>query len=265
VSDIVNKDIEIAVIGAGRFGRFWGKHLSRFYPVSFYDTDISCQPLVEPFGNWAPLHECLNKDFIFLTIPIRGIENFLKEYSSHFAPGTVLLDCASVKMVVMDWFQQHLPENIHFAATHPLFGPDSARNGLEGHTITLIPGKIPFGLYSSLVDLFSERMRLRMLNISAEGHDRLMAYNLSLIHHLGRTFHDMHISQISLKMASLSKLNHIARVTMNDSEELFYDFYHFNPFAKEVEENFLRSFRKISDNIGAYFKERKQTEDLTCQ
>lgn len=242
MSGIENKDIEIAIIGAGRFGCFWGAHLSRFYPVSFYDTDTSRKPFIEPFGKWMSLQKCLSKDYIFLTIPIRSIENFLKEYAPYFTPGTVLLDCASVKMVVMDWFQRNLPKEIHYAATHPLFGPDSARNGLEDHTITLIPGRIPFQHYSFLVDLFAERMRLRVLTLSAEEHDRLMAYNLSLIHHLGRTFHDMHISQISLKMASLSKLNHIARVTMNDSEELFYDFYHFNPFAKEAEKKFSKKF-----------------------
>ena len=259
-----DRQIEFSIIGAGRFGCFWGQHLSRFFPVSFYDSDESRKHVVEPYGSWAPLKECLNKDFIFLTIPIRKVEGFLREHIGDFKPGSVLLDCASVKMVVLEWFQKLLPENIYFAATHPLFGPDSARNGLEGHTIALIPGRIPFSQYHFLVNLFSEGMKLRALNISAEEHDRLMAYNLSLIHHLGRTFDDMHISQVSLKMASLDKLNHIARVTMKDSEELFYDFYHFNPFAREVEENFLSSFQKVSRNIQTYFEERKKLEEATC-
>lgn len=260
-----DKKIDFSIIGTGRFGCFWGQHLSRFFPVSFYDTDESRKPLVESYGTWAPLKECLDKNFIFLTIPIRKIENFLRDHAGDFKPGSVILDCASVKMAILEWFQKYLPENIYFTATHPLFGPDSARNGLEGHTITVIPGRIPFHQYNFLVNLFCNSMKLRALNISAEEHDRLMAYNLSLIHHLGRTFHDMNISQVSLKMASLSKLNHIARVTMNDSEELFYDFCHFNPFAREVEENFLSSFRKISANIEAYFEWRKKLEDATCQ
>jgi prephenate dehydrogenase len=249
-----NKPIEFAVIGAGRFGIFWGRHLSKYHPVYFYDRDISRKNLIKQFGAWASLEECLCKPFIFLTIPIRRIEGFIKEYAADIRPGSVLIDCASVKMIVIDWFQQHLPEQIYFAASHPLFGPDSARNGLTDHTIALIPGRVPFRHYSVLVDLFAEKMQLRVLNITAEEHDRLMAYNLTLIHHLGRTFHDMQISQLALKMASLSKLNHIARVTMNDSEELFYDFHYFNPFAKEVEEKFICSFNKISEKIQSCFE-----------
>jgi prephenate dehydrogenase len=249
-----NKTIEFAIIGAGRFGAFWGRHLSQYYPVYFYDNDATRKSVVEPYGAWSSLEECLEKPFIFLSIPIRRIEGFLKEHTGNFKPGTVLIDCASVKMVVIDWFQQHLPGEIYFTASHPLFGPDSAKNGLSEHTITLIPGRIPFRHYTTLVDLFAERMRLRVLNITAEEHDRLMAYNLTLIHHLGRTFQDMQISQLALKMASLSKLNHIARVTMNDSEELFYDFHYFNPFAKRVEEKFIRSFNNISDKIQSYFE-----------
>lgn len=249
-----NNTIEFAIIGAGRFGAFWGRHLSQFYPVYFYDIDASRESLIEPFGNRASLEACLEKPFIFLTIPIRRIEGFLKGHAVDFKPGTVLIDCASVKMIVINWFQQHLPEHIYFAASHPLFGPDSARNGLEDHTIALIPGRIPFRYYTMLVDLFAEKMHLRVLNISAEEHDRLMAYNLTLIHHLGRTFDDMQISQLALKMASLSKLNHIARVTMNDSEELFYDFHYFNSFAREVEEQFISSFNKISEKIQRYFE-----------
>lgn len=252
-----NKPIEFAVIGAGRFGAFWGRHLSRYYPVCFYDSDPTRKQAVSSYGNWVSLEECLQKPFIFLTIPIRRIEEFIRTHAADFKPGTVLIDCASVKMVVIDWFRQHLPEEVCFAASHPHFGPDSAKNGLADHTIALIPGRIPFRHYATLVDLFAEKMQLRVLNISAEEHDRLMAYNLTLIHHLGRTFHDMQISQLALKMASLSKLNHIARVTMNDSEELFYDFHYFNPFAKEVEEKFVNSFNKISDKIQTYFEKRK--------
>ena len=33
---------------------------------------------------------------------------------------------------------------------------------------------------------------------------------------------------------------------MNDSTELFHDFYHFNPYAREVESKFLEIFKNLS-------------------
>ena len=46
-------------------------------------------------------------------------------------------------------------------------------------------------------------------------------------------------------MAGLEKLNHISEVVMNDSDELFHDFYKYNAFAKNVKNSFIDSFKAI--------------------
>ena len=46
-------------------------------------------------------------------------------------------------------------------------------------------------------------------------------------------------------MDSLSKLNSISKVVMNDSEELFTDFYTFNRFSKEVTNKFKEQFELV--------------------
>ncbi len=38
---MINKSTEIAIIGLGRFGYFWGKHLGKNYNVYGFDTDDS--------------------------------------------------------------------------------------------------------------------------------------------------------------------------------------------------------------------------------
>ena len=164
------------------------------------------------------------------------------------APGTTLIDCASVKIAVVEWFRKFLPETVYYVASHPLFGPDSGTGGIAGQKITLSPGRIPFQKYRFLVELF-DRMGLLVVSITPEEHDKLMAYNLSLIHHLGRTFHDMQIDKLSLVMANLEHMNWISRVASNDSLELFQDFYRYNPFAEVVRDNFLSNFHKISSRI----------------
>ena len=242
-----NKATEIAVIGAGRFGSFWAQHISQHYPVYVYDRDQDRQAAVREFSHWTELPVCLQKSYIFLTIPIRQILPFIKENRVNFSPGSVLIDCASIKEPVMEWIESELPPDIFYVASHPLFGPDSARGGLKDHIITLIPGRVPYNRYAFLVELLSQKLGLRIENMSAAEHDRLMAYNLSLIHHLGRTFHGMNISRIPLMMDSLGKLNSIARVVMNDSDELFYDFYRLNRFSQEVENQFREQFNKIVD------------------
>ncbi len=241
----------VGIVGSGRFGRFWGKALSAYHPVKFYDTDEQCRTMISGIGDWVDLETCMGQSFIFLTIPISEIAPFLDKHAKKIKTGSILLDCASVKIRVADWFSRYLPPDVYYALCHPLFGPDSARHGLNGHKIMLMPGKIPFDRYQKLVNIFVQELFLQVINLSPEQHDRLMAYNLSMIHLLGRTFHTMELERVPLMMDSLSKLNSIARVVMNDSEQLFKDFFRFNPYSQEVCANFLQVYDKFLQTLSA--------------
>ncbi len=235
---------KIAFIGAGRFGRFFGSRISNHYPVRFYDNQSKEGLTLNEF--W----EALESEYIFITIPISAIENFLKEHANEFKPGTVIVDCASVKMKPVEWYKKYLPDNVEYIFTHPLFGPDSGRNGLAGHKITVQPGKIGYANYNFIIDLFKNKLGLNTLYYSAEDHDRFMAYNLTFIHQLGRTLADMGIHKVELKMNGLTYLDQISTVVMNDSDRLFRDFYTYNPYSKEILDNFMQSFDKVRRMLG---------------
>ena len=246
---IREENIEFAIIGAGRFGTFWGRHLSRLYPTCIYDSDESKKSAIERFATWGTLEESLTKKFIFLTIPIGRLEAFIKENREKFQPGTVLIDCASVKAPVMRWFSKYLPDDLYYVASHPLFGPDSAKHRLKEHLMVLIPGQVPYGEYRFLVTLLSEQLGLQVYNMTAEEHDELMSFNLNLVHHLGRTLHDMGISRLPLMMSGLKKLDEIVTVVMNDTQELFFDFNKYNPHATDILNQWDKSFKKINLDI----------------
>jgi prephenate dehydrogenase len=239
----MDKKPEIAVIGLGRFGTFWANHLSKFYKVSGYDVSPNSNSNLDKV-EFTELKNCLGKKIVFLTMPISKMESFLKENAHLIKKETVVIDCASVKECVVDWLQSTIPSGVYYASCHPLFGPDSARLGLKDKKITLMPGNIPYQKYKQIVEIFTNDLQLNILNISAEKHDELMAYNLSLIHHLGRTFHKMEIFKLPLLMAGLEKLNHISGVVMNDSDQLFHDFYQYNRFAQKVKNSFLQAFKQ---------------------
>ena len=76
-----------------------------------------------------------------------------------------------------------------------------------------------------------------------------MAYNLNLVHHLGRALNDLGITRLPLMMFGLEKLNEIVNVVMNDTQELFNDFYKYNPYSDKLYENWQRSFDKIFDQL----------------
>jgi prephenate dehydrogenase len=235
---------EFSIIGMGRFGRFWGKHLAGHYPTSFYDCNPEAKYKMPSVARWPSLIQCLQKDYIFLTLPIGQIPVFLKKNARQIKKGSVVIDCASVKTPVLSWLERYIPAGVFYAASHPLFGPDSARTGLKDHLLVLMPGRIPWPCYNFLVQFFVHKLQLDVLSMSADEHDRLMAYNLSLVHHVGRVLHELGITKLPLRMAGLMKLSEISQIVMNDSEELFRDFYRFNPYSARLRDSFLRLFIK---------------------
>jgi len=238
----MDNSIKISVIGAGRFGSFLGKELSRFYDVIYYDRNNTCKDN-RPFKD---IYECLCRDIIFIALPISEIENFLNDNCKSISPSSILVDVASVKLKPKEYYEKYLPEGNQFILTHPLFGPDSAKLTLEGERITITESRISDESELMLLKIFGEQLRLKIIYLTADEHDYLMAYNLSLIHHLGRTFDCMGISDLKLKMKSLTDISRITRFVMNDSEQLFSDFYRFNPYSHRIREEFEVSFKKIT-------------------
>jgi prephenate dehydrogenase len=236
----------IAVIGAGRFGSFWAKQISNYFIVKIYDKNID-ETIKQDFAQQVDLEEALSQKFIFLTIPIREIEPFLIENSKKIAQNSILVDCASVKTKIVSLFEQNLPKEIQYVFTHPLFGPDSGSKGLKNLSISVQAGKIEYSNFQFLLNLY-EKLHLNIISFTAEEHDFQMAFNLNLVHLLGRALSGMNISAISLKMNALTNLNQMSHYVINDSYQLFEDFFRFNPFAKQIVVEFQKNLQDVIDN-----------------
>lgn len=244
----MNKDeVEFSVIGLGHFGYFWAKEVSKHRQPFCFDINSSISHDVNSFGKFVSLEECLSKDIIFITIPIRAVPDFLESNNYIFKPGSLLVDCASVKLEVHKWYERYLPSNVGFALTHPLFGPDSAKNGLAGHSIAYTGTRNMNGKAEYLLDFLSNKLELNILKMNEEEHDKLMAYNLSLVHLLGRALNELHIAEIPLKMSALKHMSQITEFVMNDKIELFEDFFNYNPYAGSIRANFIKALEMFSE------------------
>ena len=237
----MENSINISVIGAGRFGSFFGKEFNRFFDVIYFDRTKK-----DAGYNYEELDECLKREIIFLALPISEIEKFLIANSNKISPDSILVDLSSVKLKPAWYFNQYLPPSNQYLMTHPLFGPDSAKLSIAGEKIVITESRISSENELLIRGIFKDKLKLVLIDLSADEHDRLMAYNLSLMHHLGRAFNEMDIPGLKLKMKSIEDLSRITRFVMNDSEQLFKDFYLYNPYAHKIRLHFEESFRKIS-------------------
>jgi prephenate dehydrogenase len=70
-------------------------------------------------------------DFLMLCVPISETKKVLSEIKNKILPGTILADTCSVKVFPCEWLKEAARAGIEALGTHPMFGPDSAKDSLE--------------------------------------------------------------------------------------------------------------------------------------
>jgi prephenate dehydrogenase len=93
--------------------------------------------------DWNLVSACEEADVIILAIPTAGIEATLKAIAPYVRPGCVIVDTASLKVPVMAWAEEILPEEVHFVGMDPIIGETTALAG---------------GLEAARADLFHNRL-----------------------------------------------------------------------------------------------------------
>lgn len=128
-------------------------------------------------------------DLVLIATPVMSIKPVLAELSQHISKQCVITDVCSVKQVLVDLVRDEFPELTHqFVFSHPIAGGE-----LSGHVAAksdLFEGK-----HLVLVDTEStnpnnvERLRYlweiigsKVVNMTAEEHDRIFAYTSHLPH-----------------------------------------------------------------------------------
>jgi prephenate dehydrogenase len=224
------------IIGFGRFGQLAATHLRDHFTVVVHDSrDIAEN--AERIGVGADTLEAVAAcDVVMLAVPVQAIERTLAAIAPHVRPGALVVDVASVKMLPARWMAEALPERVDIVATHPLFGPQSARRGLEGQPLVVCPVR---GERHHRVAEFGRKLGLKVSITSAEEHDREMAYVQALTHLIGRTLVNVRIPDEELKTDSYQHLLELCALIGSDSEELFFAIQNLNPFAGEITQQFI--------------------------
>lgn len=234
------------VLGFGRFGAFAVRHLEPFGEVVVHDPEVSI-----PFPLRAvSFAEAAAARSVILAVPIRAIPETLRALRPRLHPGTLVADTASVKTLPLAWMEQFLPADVEYVGTHPLFGPDSARDGLGGHRIVLVPGRIAALRLERLQRLF-HRMGLRVVTATAEAHDRSLARTQALTHWLGRSLTAFGAGPESIDTHGYRLLLQVAHWTERDRRALFEDMHRYNPYAGEVRSRFRAALSALDDELSA--------------
>jgi prephenate dehydrogenase len=227
----------IGIIGFGQFGRLAAEQLSTRFPVGVHDPQAKAGVIDGAGFASLTLEEAAGRDIVIIAVPIQAMEGVIRDMAPMIRTGATVIEVASVKMMPGEWLAKYLPESVHIVSAHPLFGPQSvARDGLAGRQLVLCPIR---GEQHLKVAAMGEAMGLRVRIVSAEEHDREMAYVQALTHLIGRTLSAMAIPDESLKTQTYQHLLDMCSLIGNDTFELFTAMQVMNPFAAEVVDEFI--------------------------
>ncbi len=223
--------MSIGVYGLGRFGAFWARELANHgFRVTGYGRSAKQPPQGVQLGTED---EVLGCDVLFFCVSISAFAEVLEKTASRIGPATLVFDTCSVKLYPAKKMRELLPSSIRTIPAHPMFGPDSGKNGVQGLPMVLCPGNCPKEDFLFWVEEF-KNWKLQVIEMTCDQHDREAAWSQGITHFIGRTLSELNLQDTQLATTGYKTLMSIVEQTCNDPLQLFYDLQRFNPYAKQM-------------------------------
>lgn len=235
----------VAVYGMGRFGLFWAGELARRF-----DVVVSGRTRRDPPAGcrWVSPKEACAADVLVLTVAISAIDGVLAEVAPWLGPNTVVMDTCSVKVHPVEVMLRRLGSHRTIIATHPMFGPDSARNGVAGLPIVCWP-VCGDGAVAAQWEAHFGAMGLRVIRMSPEDHDREAAYTQGVTHFVGRVLERIGLRESEIGTVGYRSLREIMTQTCNDPWGLFVDLQTYNPYTDAMRRRIRSAYDQVVEGL----------------
>ena len=238
----------IGIIGFGRFGRLMAHYLSTDCQVRAHDPSVSPEAIASAGAEPVAIDDVCRSDIVILAVPISQLQALLSAIQPHLQPESLVVDVCSVKEQPVRWMQELLPETVDILGTHPMFGPDSAADSLEGRKIVLCPVRIGEKRLEQVKHYLGAK-GLVLIEASAEDHDRQIAVSLALTHTIGRSLAQFGAKPQAIDTEGYQRLLRILEVVENDTWQLFEDMNRYNPYAQNARQAFITAMNKIEGKL----------------
>lgn len=241
----------VGIVGYGDFTKVLIEHLSPYVEIV-----VSSRSKTEGdagFGaRFSTVEEVLARPIIIPSIPSQFIEGFFAENKELVNPEAVVVDVASVKVKPIEALVRQLPESCQIVGTHPMFGPASiAKNGgkLNGLKCAVCLVRADEKVESAITNFLGETLGLKLIYKTPEEHDREMAYVQGLSHFIGHVLDEMKIPDSELSTLAYDDLIDMKNIQGQDSWDLFCSIVDENPFAKEVQTQFVDCYQAVRERL----------------
>jgi prephenate dehydrogenase len=237
----------VGLIGFGAFGRLIAQHLAPLVQLRAYDrAEASLQDAQTSNVSFVSVIEAANCPVVILAVPVDQIEETVRVISPHLKPGSLVLDVGSVKVTPADIMQRGLPSHVDIVATHPLFGPQSATDGIRGLKIAVCPIR---GTRFRSVVAFLHMLGLDVIMTTPDEHDREAATVQGLTHLIAKVLVLMEPPPTRMTTRSFDLLMQAVGMVRDDAPEVFQAIEAMNPHSKEVRRRFFELAARLDATL----------------
>jgi prephenate dehydrogenase len=237
----------VGIIGFGAFGRLIAKHLSPYVALKAYDPKPPSQRVQGV--TMTSLSDAASCSIVVLAAPVPVFAEAIAEVAPHLGPETLVIDVCSVKTLPVKIMRESLPPHVEVLATHPLFGPQSARDGIKNLKIAVCRIRGKRGLRAAA--FMRKVLGLDVIVTTPEAHDREAAVVQGLTHLIAKALVMMEPLPTRMTTRSFELLMQGVAMVRDDAPEVFQAIERLNPYAADVR----RRFFAIASQLEANFAE----------
>ena len=245
----------LGIIGYGAFGRFAAHHLAPHFEICAHD------PLQAPQAGPArpvSLEEAASTDNVVLAMPVQRLAEVVSAITPYLREGALVLDVCSVKKQPMELLSR-LPAHVDVLGTHPLFGPQSGKDGIAGLLIALVP--LRCSRLRQVRAFLKGKLGLVVHVTTADDHDREMAHIQGLTHLFAKVMLSLPKTELRLKTSAYRHLEAMVDMLRYDSDNLFRAICCDNPHVPNVIEAFFTSVEDVSHRIDSSGPRDRREDD----
>ena len=229
------KHVTIGIIGTGRFATVLRKLFEKESEIAVLQS--SRTQLID-HRNIFSLEEVVNCDIVFPAVPISALRMVLEKCSTFIKHenNPLFVSVCSVMVKPEQWMQKSLPEHADILITHPVFGPDSTKQGMVFTNLPLVWNPIRIRNQKRLQKLknICTNSEINVITMSSEKHDEIMARSQALSFLFGTIGILLDLQPTSLDTKGFTALLHNQAIVKNDSHELFLNIFQHNAHARQI-------------------------------
>lgn len=252
----------VAVVGLGRFGQVMLRLLGSDFNLILYNRskerykEIELKPYMKIAENAEDIY---GADVVIYCVSIASFESVIRDHSKNFK-NQLLVDTCSVKQHPAEVFKKYLKGKKACALlTHPMFGPDSSKDGFQGLPIVVDGAMCDQKEYQFWKEYFAGK-GLNIVEMKAKEHDQLAANSQGVTHFIGRLLEQFGFKETVIDTMGAKRLQQVMENTCNDTWELFLNLQNYNHYTKKMMIDLGQAYEEIYNKLIMGYHDRDHIE-----